>query len=249
MQANIQWLADPTVFQVNRLDAHSDHVCYVSEAEAASGVTSLRQSLDGQWKFHWSKCPADRPMDFWKEDFDSGAFGSITVPGHMQTQGYGQIQYINKLYPWDGHAELRPPQIDWDSNCVGSYVREFDLDPVLVGKEVRISFQGIEQAAFIWLNGAFIGYCEDTFTPSDFDLTPHIRATGNRLCVEVYRYCSGGWLEDQDFFRFSGIFRPVYLYAKPVVEDIWIQSKLYTDGRGSISFRFRYIAHMIGMGI
>ena len=249
MQANIQWLADPTIFQVNRLDAHSDHVSYASEAEASSGVTSLRQSLDGQWKFHWSKCPSDRPADFWKDDFDSSSFGSITVPGHMQTQGYGQIQYINKLYPWDGHADLRPPQIDWDSNPVGSYVREFDLDPVLVGKDIRISFQGIEQAAFIWLNGAFIGYCEDSFTPSDFDLTPYIREKNNRLCVEVYRNCSGGWLEDQDFFRFSGIFRPVYLYAKPKVEDLWIQSTLHADGCGSIRFRLRTDAQAVNVKI
>ena len=249
MQANIQWLADPTIFQVNRLDAHSDHVCYVSESEASSGVSSLRQSLDGQWKFHWSKCPAERPADFWKDDFDSSTFGSITVPGHMQTQGYGQIQYINKLYPWDGHTDLRPPQIDWDSNPVGSYVREFDLDPALIGKEIRISFQGVEQAAFVWLNGAFIGYCEDSFTPSDFDLTPYIREKSNRLCVEVYRYCSGGWLEDQDFFRFSGIFRPVYLYAKPKVEDIWIQSTLHADGRGSIRFRLRTDAQAVNVKI
>ena len=239
MQANIQWLADPTVFKINRLDAHSDHICYVSEEEAASGTASLRQSLDGRWRFFWSRCPADRPADFWQEGFDLSGFGSITVPGHMETQGFDQIQYINKLYPWDGHAELRPPQIDWDYNPVGSYVREFDLNPGLIGKEIRISLQGIEQAAFIWLNGHFIGYCEDTFTPSDFDLSPYVRETGNRLCVEVYKRSSAAWLEDQDFFRFSGIFRPVYLYAKPVLEDIWIQSTLHADGSGSIRFRLR----------
>ena len=239
MQANLNWLADPTVFQVNRLDAHSDHICFPTLEEAQSGFTSLRQSLDGQWQFFWSDCPGNRPADFWKENYDLSGFGPIHVPGHMETQGFGRIQYINKLYPWDGHADLRPPQIDWEHNPVGSYVREFDLDPALLGHDICISFQGIEQAAYIWLNGHFVGYCEDTFTPSDFDLTPYIREKGNRLCVEVYKHCSGGWLEDQDFFRFSGIFRPVFLYAKPLVEDIWIQSTLHENGSGSIRFRLR----------
>ena len=245
MQANINWLADPTVFQVNRLNAHSDHVCFPNAEEAASGNSSLCQSLDGQWQFRWSRNPAERPADFWQEGFDLSTFGTVAVPGHMETQGFDQIQYINKLYPWDGHADLRPPHIDWEYNPVGSYVREFDLSPALIGRDICISFQGIEQAAFIWLNGHFVGYCEDTFTPSDFDLTPYIRRKNNRLCVEVYKHCSGGWLEDQDFFRFSGIFRPVYLYAKPLVEDIWIQSSLRKDGSGSIRFRLRTKAHTV----
>ena len=113
MQANLNWLTNPQIFQVNRLDAHSDHVCYASPEEAARGETSLRQSLDGMWRFAWSKRPADRPADFWQEGFDDSRFGTIRVPGHMETQGYGQIQYINTLYPWDGHVQLRPPEIDW----------------------------------------------------------------------------------------------------------------------------------------
>ena len=134
MQADIRWLSDPTVFQVNRLDAHSDHACFASAAEMEQGCSSLRQSLDGLWRFAWSKAPALRPENFWQEDFDASGFGSIQVPGHMELQGYGQIQYINTLYPWDGHANLRPPQIDWEDNPVGSYIREFDLDPGLRGK-------------------------------------------------------------------------------------------------------------------
>ena len=236
---DIKWLEDPRVFRVNRLDAHSDHVTYASEAEAQAKNTSLRQSLDGKWIFKWSKNPASRPADFWQEGFDLTGFTTIQVPGHMETQGYDQIQYTNKLYPWDGHAELRPPQIDWDFNPVGSYVREFDLDDGLKGRDVCISFQGVEIAFYVWLNGHFVGYSEDSFTPADFDLTPYIREKGNRLCVEVYQRCSGSWLEDQDFFRFSGIFRPVFLYAAPKVEDLWIQSVLNGDlTSGSIRFRF-----------
>ena len=245
MQANINWLTDPTVFQVNRLDAHSDHISYPTREEAESGITSLRQSLDGQWLFSWSRNPSLREAEFWQDGYDLSGFSPIIVPGHMETQGFDRIQYINKLYPWDGHAELRPPQIDWDYNPVGSYVRFFDLAPNLRDRDICISFQGIEQAAFIWLNGHFVGYCEDTFTPSDFDLTPYIREKNNRLCVEVYKRSSAAWLEDQDFFRFSGIFRPVYLYAKPILEDIWIQSTLNPDGSGNIRFRLRTSAQTV----
>jgi len=231
MQANLTWLTDPTVFRVNRLDAHSDHICYASPEELAQGTTSLRQSLDGTWGFAWSRNPMERPADFWQADFDDSGFGTIQVPGHMELQGYGEIQYINTLYPWDGHAELRPPEIDWEHTYVGSYVKVFDLEPGLLGKRVCISFQGVERAFYVWLNGHFIGYAEDSFTPSDFDLTPYLQETGNRLCVEVYRHSSASWLEDQDFFRFSGIFRSVYLYAKPQVhvEDLWLQTALRED--------------------
>ena len=231
MEANLKWLTDPTVFRVNRLDAHSDHVCYASQDELNRGETSLRQSLDGQWAFAWSRNPGQRPADFWQEDYDDSGFGSIQVPGHMELQGYGEIQYINTLYPWDGHAELRPPEIDWENTHVGSYVKVFDLEPGLRNKRVCVSFQGVERALFLWLNGHFVGYAEDSFTPSDFDLTPYIREKNNRLCVEAYQHSSASWLEDQDFFRFSGIFRSVFLYAKPKVhvEDLWFQTRLLED--------------------
>ncbi len=240
MKAELSWLTDPTVFRVGRLDAHSDHVCYATAQEAEAGESSLRQSLDGRWRFAWSPCPAARPADFWQEDFDDSAFGSILVPGHMETQGHGQIQYINTLYPWDGRAELRPPEIDWEDCPVGSYVRRFDLDPGLRGKGVCVSFQGAEQTIYVWLNGHFVGYAEDSFTPSEFDLTPYLRDTENRLCVEVYKRSSAAWIEDQDFFRFSGLFRSVYLCAKPRthLEDVWFQAGLEEDGTtGTLSIR------------
>ena len=242
MQANLNWLTDPTIFRVNRLDAHSDHICYASAEELAQGESSLRQSLDGQWQFCWSKSPAQRPADFWQAEYDDSCFGTIQVPGHMELQGFGKIQYINTLYPWDGHAELLPPQIDWENTAVGSYVKMFDLGAGLLGKRVCISFQGVEQACYVWLNGQFVGYAEDSFTPSDFDLTPYIQEKNNRLCVEVYQRSSAAWLEDQDFFRFSGIFRSVYLYAKPAVhiEDLWLQAGLLEDNTtGTLNVRLQ----------
>lgn len=231
MIPNLQWLEDPTVFQVNRLNAHSDHITYVSPEEADACRSSLQQVLDGQWLLNWCAAPANRPEDYWMEGYDDSAFDTVQVPGHLELQGYGQIQYINKLYPWDGHAQILPPQVDWNNNPVASYVRYFDLDPALAGKRVCISFQGVEKAFYVWLNGQFVGYSEDTFTPSDFDLTPYIRPTGNRLCVQVFKHSSASWLEDQDFFRFSGIFRSVYLYAKmPVsVDDLWLNTSVGPD--------------------
>lgn len=146
MKPKLDWLTDPTVFEVNRLDAHSDHVCYRSMEEADNGITSLQQSLDGAWRFAWSACPADRPANFYKADADLTSFGTIRVPGHIELHGYGQIQYTNTLYPWDGRSALRPPQIDWNDDPVGSYVKDFDLDKGLRGQRVCVSFQGVEQA-------------------------------------------------------------------------------------------------------
>lgn len=252
MEASLQWLEDPTVFQVNRLPAHSDHRCCRSEAEAAAGESSLVRSLDGAWRFAWSRNPAARPAGFWKPGFDLAGFGEIQVPGHIELQGYGQIQYINTLYPWDGHAELRPPQIDWEDDPVGSYVKEFDLTPGWEGHRVCISFQGVEQAFYLWLNGHFVGYSEDSFTPADFDLTPYLRPADNRLCVEVYKRSSAAWLEDQDFFRFSGIFRSVYLYAKPSVhlEDLWLQASLEEDdSTGTLAVRLRLEGETSGSSV
>lgn len=233
MNPKLAWLEDPEVFRVNRLDAHSDHHFYETEEDCRGRREKLRQSLNGTWKFAWSRCPKERPSEFFQEHAELDAFGSIEVPGHIELQGYDRIHYINTMYPWDGHAYLRPPHVDWADNPVGSYVKEFDLSPDLIGKRICISFQGVEQAMYVWLNGVFIGYAEDTFTPSDFDLTEHIREKGNRLCVEVYKKSSAAWIEDQDFFRFSGIFREVYLYAKPEIhiENLWAKCGLLEDYR------------------
>ena len=225
----LHWLEDPQVFAVNRLDAHSDHIWY-------AGGSDLRQSLDGAWRFAYSPRPADRPADFWQEGASLDGFDEIAVPGHIETQGYGQIQYINTMYPWDGRHYLRPPQIAWDDTPVGSYVCTFTLDEALRGKRVCVSFQGVERAFYCWCNGQFVGYSEDSFTPADFDLTGCLRDGENRLCVEVYKNCSGSWLEDQDFFRFFGIFRPVYLYAKPElhIEDLWLRASLSADNAAGL---------------
>ena len=234
----LKWLEDPRVFAVNRLDAHSDHTWHTEAGD-------LRQSLDGAWRFAYSPSPAARPAGFWQPDASLDGFDEIAVPGHIEMQGYGQIQYINTMYPWDGRHALRPPHIAWDDTPVGSYVKTFTLDQALQGKRVCVSFQGVERAFYCWCNGHFVGYSEDSFTPADFDLTAFLQEGENRLCVEVYKNCSGSWLEDQDFFRFFGIFRSVYLYAKPAlhIEDLWLQAGLEPDNTtGTLAPRLRLSA-------
>ena len=236
---DLAWLEDPEVFQVNREKAHSDHRFYGSveameAGEREGGGMELRQSLNGVWKFAFAQCPDRRRKEFYREDYDLSGLDEIQVPGHIQTQGYDKRQYINTMYPWDGHSELRPPHIDWEYNPVASYVKEFDLKEELDHKRVFVSFQGVETAFYVWLNGEFVGYGEDTFTPSEFEVTDYIRKTGNRLAVEVYKRSSASWIEDQDFFRFSGIFRDVYLYGIPQihVRDMFVKADLVMDGDG-----------------
>jgi beta-galactosidase len=241
----LDWLEDVGVFAVNRLPAHSDHAYYGSVAEARSRVPmEMRHSLNGSWKFHYSPNPASRPAGFFSEAFGTSSWGDIQVPGHIQTQGYGQMQYVNTMYPWDGHEELRPPFISKEDNPVGSYVKLFDLPADMAGKPVCISFQGVETAFYVWLNGKFVGYSEDSFTPSEFDLTPYVREGENKLAVEVFQRSTGSWLEDQDFWRFSGIFRDVYLYTVPSIHvyDLDVRAELdesLTQGslRASLAFR------------
>lgn len=232
-EASLEWLGDPEIYQVARLKAHSDHRYYATMEEAlAGGPMKMRLSLDGVWKFHYADSPAERPSSFYESDFDCSEWPEIEVPGHIQLQGFGRPQYVNTMYPWDGLEALRPPALP-EHNPVGSYVRSFTIPESMDGRPVYISFQGVESAFYVWLNGHFAGYAEDSFTPSEFDLTPFVQQGENRLSVEVYQRSTGSWLEDQDFWRFSGIFREVYLYTVPVlhIRDLKAVASLEEDCR------------------
>nr|WP_306813117.1 glycoside hydrolase family 2 TIM barrel-domain containing protein [Paenibacillus soyae] len=223
-------MSDPAVFAVNRLPAHSDHAYYANRDEAMSrAAMTMRHSLNGAWKFMYAPNPASRAADFYKPEFGVSGWDDIEVPGHIQIQGYGQMQYVNTMYPWDGHELLRPPAISETDNPVGSYVKEFEVPASMTGKPLFISFQGVETAFYVWLNGEFVGYGEDSFTPSEFELTPFVREGANKLAVEVYQRSTGAWLEDQDFWRFSGIFRDVYLYTVPEVHVYDVHVKAEVD--------------------
>lgn len=232
----LDWLEDPEVFSVNRIEAHSDHLYYENIEEMESGERMpLQKSLNGMWKFSYASCPENREADFYKPEYDVGQFDEIEVPGHIQLQGYDHCQYINTMYPWDGQEELRPPHISKEYNPVGSYVKFFNIQEEWKGKKIYISFQGVETAFYVWLNGRFIGYSEDSFTPAEFELTDYLNDGENKLAVEVYKRSSASWLEDQDFWRFSGIFRDVYLYAVPKshIQDLFIKTSLddtYANG-------------------
>lgn len=229
--ADLAWLENPEVFAVKRLEAHSDHRFYESREEADCGIMKLRQSLNGTWKFSYAPKPEQRKKDFYLPERSLGDFGEITVPGHIELQGYGKCQYINTMYPWEGHSELKPPYVDWEDNPVGSYVKEFETDAALKNKRLFLSFQGVESAFYVWVNGCFVGYSEDSFTPSEFEITDFVKDGVNRLAVEVYKRSSASWIEDQDFFRFSGIFREVYLYAVPEchVRDMFVHPGVLED--------------------
>lgn len=234
--ASLGWLSDTSVFNVNRIEAHSDHEYYLSFSEAETGEMTLRQSLNGSWKFNFALNPSSRVKDFYLEEFDCYSWENINVPGHIQLQGYDKPQYINTMYPWDGHSYLRPPQVSEEYNPVGSYVKYFTLDENIKNNNIYISFQGVESAFYLWLNGEFVGYSEDSFTPAEFDLTKHIKRGENKLAVEVYKRSTGSWLEDQDFWRFSGIFREVYIYATPKthINDIFVRTDLDSEYRNAL---------------
>jgi len=232
MNFDRSWLADSKVFQLNRLDAHSNHKYFKNVQEAKQGKTSFVKSLNGIWKFHYAKNLAQTIAGFETEEVNCNDWDDIRVPGNIQLQGHGAPQYVNVIYPWDGHEEIKPGQIPTWEHPVASYVTWFTVDKAWKNMPVYISFQGVESAMALWCNGSFVGYAEDSFTPSEFDLTPYIKEKGeNKLAVQVFKYSSGSWLEDQDFFRLSGIFRDVYLYTVPEVHvrDLFVKAGLTDD--------------------
>ena len=250
MNADMKWLDNPEVFKVNQLEPHSDHCYYLDYSDMKKEKNPLLQSLNGQWEFAYSKNVMERPVDFYKETFDASGFDKIMVPGHIELAGYDKIRYINTMYPWEGkeyHRGAYSMQAtgaeegmfsEAQYNPVGSYIKYFDLDKNMCGKRIRICFEGVEEAMYLWLNGQFIGYAEDSFTPSEFDLTPYIKEKGNVLAVQVHKMSTAAFLEDQDFFRFFGIFRNVTLKAIPDVhlEDVWFKPVLNQDNEsGSVS--------------
>ena len=252
MKADIRWLDDPQVFRVNRLDAHSDHKFYENKEDYEKKEQRLKQSLNGIWKFRYSENAMERPADFYQKWFQCRSFDEMKVPQHIELAGYDKIHYINTMYPWEGHIYRRPAGTGKEKgkgmfsqaeyNPVGSYIRKFDLQDGLRGKRIILSFEGVEQAFYVWLNGEFAGYAEDSFTVSEFDITPYVKEKDNLLAVEVHKRSTAAFLEDQDFFRFFGIFRDVNLYGIPAVhiEDLWIRPIYHPeDGKAEIELDIR----------
>ncbi len=239
--AEPSFLTDPSVFAVNRLPAVSDHAIYPSleaaradERESLWPVSPFYQVLDGTWRLQWYPQGSAALPPFPAGDLSD--WDTIYVPGHLQLQQngkYGRPQYLNTTYPWEGIEPVEPPHIpSAQHNPLAYYALDFDaVDSFQSAGRTVLSLQGVEPCAYVWLNGAFVGYAEDSFTPSEFDVTALLHATGNRLCIAVYRFCSASWLEDQDFFRFFGIFRSVLLRYEPAIHlrNLRIRTKLSED--------------------
>ena len=235
-------IKNPEIFEQNRLAAHSDHVCYKNELEKIKGKSSLRYDMNGLWKFAYAKNQSLAPCGFEAADYDCKGWDEIRVPAHIQMEGYDVPIYTNTTYPWEADESIKPGEVPEIFNPVASYVKYFTIPENMKNKRVCISFQGVESGFALWLNGHYVGYSEDTFDPSDFELTDYIIEGENKLAVRVWKWTSSSWCEDQDFYRFSGIFRDVFLYAVPCahVEDLSVVPTLndtFDEGTLSVSIK------------
>ncbi len=221
---------DPAVIQVGAEKPHATMMVYPAPSIAKTFDRTQSpwfQSLNGTWKFHWAKNPESRPVDFFKPEFKDAAWKTLPVPANWQLHGYDYPIYTNIIYPWP-QGTNDPPVVPKDFNPVGSYRRTFTVPASWTGREVLLHFEGVDSAFYIWVNGQRVGYSEDSRTPAEFDVTKHLKPGANLLAVEVYRYSDGAFLEDQDMWRMSGIFREVFLWstAKQHIRDFEVKTDI-----------------------
>jgi beta-galactosidase len=231
---------------IHKLPPRGNHWGHPDEksAEVSSyGQGPWVRSLNGDWKFHWCKEPKDRPAGFFQADFDSSQWGTIPVPSTWQREGHGTPLYVNIIYPFkvDPPRVMSEPDETFTSfkerNPVGSYLRKFEVPAEWQGKRIILHFGGVSSAMFVWVNGTNIGYSQDSRLPAEFDITDAVKPGVNQLAVEVYQFCDGSYLEDQDFWRLSGIYRDVFLTALPAdgLWDAYAQPDVdLMSGKGSI---------------
>lgn len=239
-----RWLYDPEVVEVNRLSPKAHFYSYRPGEPYRYGEPGESVfSLNGAWRFHYARRVEESPEEFFSPEYNTDGWERIKVPAHVQTEGYDEAHYVNSKYMWNGYERLTPPQLPQKYNPTFCYVKYFELPEQLARLERKfISFQGVEAALAVWLNGSFVGYAEDSFTPSEFELTEFLLPGRNKLAVRVFSYCTGSWLEDQDFYRFSGIFREVYLYGRREthIGDFYAQARWLEDSaRGQLRFTAR----------
>ena len=238
---------NPEIYEENRLLARFSHVCYASRQEKQMGESSYRMSLDGLWKFSYADNMAQAVKGFEEETYDCRSWKEIHVPAHIQMEGYGVPHYTNLTYPWDGTESIRPGEIPEQFNPVASYVKYFTLPEKFRGKRIVISFQGVESGFALWLNGSYVGYSENSFDPAEFELTSYLKEGENKLAVRVWKWTSSSWCEDQDFFRFSGIFRSVYLMAVPAAH-VWDVSLVPTVNESLTEGNLDFVLRVSGEG-
>jgi beta-galactosidase len=228
---------NPAVVHIGTEKPHATMMAYPSAELARTGERAKSpwfQSLNGTWKFQGSMRPAERPLEFYRTDYNDSAWGTIPVPASWQMHGFDIPIYTNIIYPWPQDPS-KPPQVPYDYNPVGSYRLRFTVPPTWNGRQVYLHFDGVDSAFYAWVNGKKLGYSEDSRTPAEFNVTPYLKAGANLLAVEVYRFGDGAFLEDQDMWRMSGIFRDVYLWSTPEthLRDYEVRTDLddsYRDG-------------------
>ncbi len=240
---------NPLVIGINKEPAYLSFMHYPDQQSALADSswefhTPYYKSLDGQWKFKWSKNPSERPKDFYKTDYDVTEWAKIRVPASWQTEGFGTAIYLNEKYPFHPERPVNPPLIPEDYNPVGSYRTTFTVPANWDGRDTYIHLGGVKSAFYIWVNGKKVGYSQGSMTPAEFNLNSYLQKGDNQLSVEVYRWSDGSYLEDQDMWRFSGIFRSVYLYSTPKVHllDFFVRAQLddrYEDGLLHITAKVR----------
>ncbi len=256
-QPGPEW-ENPKIFSVNAEAMHATFIPYPDEASALKNdkkSSPFYQSLNGPWKFNWVTKPADRPVDFYKPDYDVSGWKDIAVPSNWELQGYGIPIYVNSSYEWvKPPAQPEPPHVPHDYNPVGSYRRSFTIPESWKNMEVLVHFGAVKSAFYVWVNGYYVGYSQDSKTPAEWDITSYLKPGTNSIALQVYRWSDGSYLECQDFFRISGIEREVYLYAAPKVRirDFWAISDLdenYNDGRLTVQVDLKNTSSSLKAGI
>ncbi len=238
-------LENPAVTERNKLAPHAFFIPYSNTEQAFEdnwGNSPYFQSLNGNWKFNWVRNPKDRPMDFYKSNFDHTSWDEIPVPSNWELQGYGTPIYVNQPYEWTN--DPIPPSVPHDYNPVGSYITTFNIPETFANRKVILHFGAVKSAMYIWINGNEVGYSEGSKTPAEFDITPFLKPENNKLAVQVFRWSDGAYLECQDFWRMSGIERDVFLYAVPdtYIKDFFVTSSLinnYLDGKFDVNISIK----------
>ncbi len=237
---------DPTINQVNRLPMHATFFAYGNDDVVGNQKESFNYlSLNGYWKFNWVRNASDRPTDFFKSGFNDAGWDSIPVPGNWELYGYGDPQYVNVGYPWRNDFKTNPPHVPEKNNHVGSYRRKVNIPKGWDGKQVIMHLGSVTSNVYVWVNGKFVGYSEDSKLEPEFDITPYLTKGENEIALQVFRWCDGTYLEDQDFFRLSGIARDSYLYARNKasgIDDIRVTPDLdenYKDATLTIDLTMR----------
>lgn len=238
---------DPNVNAINRAAMHTNYFAYESEQAALKGcrlASDNYMTLNGTWKFNWVQNADQRPTDFYKVDFNDKGWDNIQVPGVWELNGYGDPIYVNVGYPWRSQYKNNPPYVPTVNNHVGTYRKEIELPADWKGRQIMAHFGSVTSNMYLWVNGKFVGYSEDSKLEAEFDLTKYLRPGKNIIAFQVFRWCDGTYLEDQDFFRYSGVGRDCYLYTRTTnhIEDIRITPDLdaqYKDGTLQIEIQMK----------